>query len=159
MMWHSRCFGIAGGVHSQSDQIAKIAAVLPRKPETVTRRVGASWPQCAIITRVQQFFAYLRLSGHTSGNLALGFDSTCAIRILHLGKSGKNCTTAVERTATGTGVRMTELKTTGVTRRGLFGVFAATAVIAAPTYSSAFGLIKGAGDISRIRMYSGRTGE
>ncbi len=54
---------------------------------------------------------------------------------------------------------MTELKTTGVTRRGLFGVFAATAVIAAPTYSSAFGLIKGAGDIRRIRMYSGRTGE
>lgn len=54
---------------------------------------------------------------------------------------------------------MTELKTTGVTRRGLLGVFAATAVIAAPTYSSAFGLIKGAGDIRRIRMYSGRTGE
>ena len=37
--------------------------------------------------------------------------------------------------------------------------FAATAVIAAPTMSNAFGLLKGAGDIRRIRMYSGRTGE
>ncbi len=47
----------------------------------------------------------------------------------------------------------------GFTRRGLLGAFAATAVIAAPTYSNAFGLLKGAGDIRRIRMYSGRTGE
>jgi len=54
---------------------------------------------------------------------------------------------------------MTENKLIGVTRRGLLGVFAATAVVAAPTYSSAFGLLKGAGDIRKIRMYSGRTGE
>lgn len=47
----------------------------------------------------------------------------------------------------------------GFTRRGLLGVFAATVAIAAPTYSNAFGLLKGAGDIRRIRMYSGRTGE
>jgi uncharacterized protein YcbK (DUF882 family) len=47
----------------------------------------------------------------------------------------------------------------GLTRRGVLGAFAATAVIAAPTYSNAFGLLKGAGDIRRIRMYSGRTGE
>ncbi|WGV17066.1 YcbK family protein [Fuscovulum ytuae] len=47
----------------------------------------------------------------------------------------------------------------GVTRRGLLGVFAATVVAAAPTYSNAFGLLRGAGDIRRIRMYSGRTGE
>jgi uncharacterized protein YcbK (DUF882 family) len=47
----------------------------------------------------------------------------------------------------------------GVTRRGLLGVFAATAVVAAPTYSNAFGLLRGAGDIRRVRMYSGRTGE
>ncbi|WP_436644938.1 YcbK family protein [Pseudogemmobacter hezensis] len=46
-----------------------------------------------------------------------------------------------------------------LSRRGLLGAFAATAVIAAPTYSNAFGLLKGAGDIRRIRMYSGRTGE
>ena len=38
-------------------------------------------------------------------------------------------------------------------------MFAATAVIAAPTYSRAFGILKGACDIRRIQMYSGRTGE
>jgi uncharacterized protein YcbK (DUF882 family) len=54
---------------------------------------------------------------------------------------------------------MADLGTFGVTRRGLLGVFAATAVVAAPTYSHAFGLLKGSGDIRRIRMYSGRTGE
>lgn len=48
---------------------------------------------------------------------------------------------------------------TGVTRRGLLGVFAAATVVAAPTYSNAFGLLRGAGDIRRIKMYSGRTGE
>ena len=48
---------------------------------------------------------------------------------------------------------------TGITRRGLLGVFAATVVVAAPTYSNAFGFLKGAGDIRRVRMYSGRTGE
>lgn len=47
----------------------------------------------------------------------------------------------------------------GLSRRGLLGIFAATAIVAAPTYSNAFGLLKGAGDIRRIRMYSGRTGE
>lgn len=47
----------------------------------------------------------------------------------------------------------------GITRRGILGVFAATAVVAAPTYSNAFGLLRGAGDVRRIRMYSGRTGE
>lgn len=54
---------------------------------------------------------------------------------------------------------MTEKTNLGVTRRGLLGVFAATVVAAAPTYSNAFGLLRGAGDIRRIRMYSGRTGE
>ena len=54
---------------------------------------------------------------------------------------------------------MTNTAQTGVTRRGLLGVFAATALVAAPTYSNAFGLLRGAGDIRRIRMYSGRTGE
>ncbi len=54
---------------------------------------------------------------------------------------------------------MTEMASATVTRRGLLGVFAATAIVAAPTYSNAFGLLKGAGDIRRIRMYSGRTGE
>lgn len=59
----------------------------------------------------------------------------------------------------GTAVGMTEMTKTGVTRRGLLGVFAATVVAAAPTYSNAFGLLRGSGDIRRIRMYSGRTGE
>lgn len=48
---------------------------------------------------------------------------------------------------------------TAITRRGLLGIFAATTVVAAPTYSKAFGLLKGAGDIRRVKMYSGRTGE
>lgn len=54
---------------------------------------------------------------------------------------------------------MTEDTSTVVSRRSLLRVFAATALIAAPTYSSAFGLLRGAGDVRRIRMYSGRTGE
>lgn len=47
----------------------------------------------------------------------------------------------------------------GVTRRGILGAFAATALVAAPTYSNAFGLLRGAGDIRKLNMYSGRTGE
>lgn len=47
----------------------------------------------------------------------------------------------------------------GITRRGVLAAFAATTVAAAPTYSNAFGLLRGAGDIRRISMYSGRTGE
>jgi uncharacterized protein YcbK (DUF882 family) len=46
-----------------------------------------------------------------------------------------------------------------LTRRGLLGAFAATTIAAAPTFSNAFGLSRGAGDIRRIRMHSGRTGE
>jgi uncharacterized protein YcbK (DUF882 family) len=48
---------------------------------------------------------------------------------------------------------------TGFTRRGLLGAFAASVVVAAPTYSNAFGLLRGAGDIRQVNMYSGRTGE
>lgn len=48
---------------------------------------------------------------------------------------------------------------TGISRRGLLAAFAATAVTAAPTYANAFGVLRGAGDVRRIRMYSGRTGE
>ena len=54
---------------------------------------------------------------------------------------------------------MTNDTVCGLTRRGLLGVFAATMVVAAPTYSRAFGLLKGAGDIRRVSMYSARTGE
>ncbi len=45
------------------------------------------------------------------------------------------------------------------TRRGLLGVFAAGMLAAAPTYSNAFGLLRGSGDIRRVKMYSGRSGE
>ncbi|TCP42182.1 YcbK family protein [Rhodovulum marinum] len=51
------------------------------------------------------------------------------------------------------------MTTTGISRRGLLTAFAATTVAAAPTFANAFGLLRGAGDIRRIRMYSGRTGE
>ena len=54
---------------------------------------------------------------------------------------------------------MTETSSTGLTRRALLGAFAATAITAAPTYSNAAGFLRGGGDIRRIRMYSGRTGE
>lgn len=47
----------------------------------------------------------------------------------------------------------------GFSRRALLGAFAATAVSAAPTFSKAAGFLRGGGDIRRIRMYSGRTGE
>ncbi|AZQ67721.1 DUF882 domain-containing protein [Silicimonas algicola] len=54
---------------------------------------------------------------------------------------------------------MTTSSLKGVTRRGLLKAFAATTLVAAPTYSNAFGLLRGAGDIRRLRMHSGRTGE
>lgn len=50
-------------------------------------------------------------------------------------------------------------KDLGISRRALLGAFAATTVAAAPTYSNAAGFLRGGGDIRRIRMYSGRTGE
>lgn len=46
-----------------------------------------------------------------------------------------------------------------ISRRGVMGVFAATTVVAAPVMANAFGFLRGAGDMRRIRMYNGRTGE
>lgn len=54
---------------------------------------------------------------------------------------------------------MTKANSNVFTRRGLLSVFAATAAVAAPTYANAFGLLRGAGDIRRLKMYSSRTGE
>jgi len=54
---------------------------------------------------------------------------------------------------------MKNISTTGISRRAILGVFAATAVTAAPSFSSAAGFLRGAGDVRRVRMYSGRTGE
>jgi len=47
----------------------------------------------------------------------------------------------------------------GITRRGLLTAFAATAVVAAPTYANAFGFLRGAGDIRKVSLLSRRTGE
>ena len=54
---------------------------------------------------------------------------------------------------------MTDILSSGMTRRALLGAFAATTVAAAPTFSKAAGFLRGSGDIRRLRMYSGRTGE
>jgi uncharacterized protein YcbK (DUF882 family) len=54
---------------------------------------------------------------------------------------------------------MTDSSATAFSRRGLLAAFAATAVVAAPTCSNAFSFLRGAGDVRRISMYSGRTGE
>ncbi|WP_299792259.1 DUF882 domain-containing protein [uncultured Marivita sp.] len=54
---------------------------------------------------------------------------------------------------------MTDMVSGGLTRRGLLAAFAATAVSAAPTFANAAGFLRGGGDIRRIKMYSGRTGE
>ncbi len=47
----------------------------------------------------------------------------------------------------------------GLNRRALLQAFAATAVTVAPTFANAAGFLKGSGDIRRLKMYSGRTGE
>ncbi|MDP5348290.1 MAG: Tat pathway signal protein, partial [Paracoccaceae bacterium] len=54
---------------------------------------------------------------------------------------------------------MTDDTSSSISRRSLLAVFAATALTAAPTYSQAAGFLRRGGDIRRIKMYSGRTGE
>jgi uncharacterized protein YcbK (DUF882 family) len=54
---------------------------------------------------------------------------------------------------------MTDQISARMSRRALLGAFAATAVAAAPTFSNAAGFLRGSGDIRRLKMYSGRTGE
>ena len=72
-------------------------------------------------------------------------------------KNGEAIATTV---SDGTGAEhMTKTPSTDFTRRGILRAFAATAVVAAPTYSNAAGFLRGGGDIRRLRMYSGRTGE
>jgi len=51
------------------------------------------------------------------------------------------------------------MTTPTMTRRALLGAFAATTVTAAPYAANAFGLLRGAGDFRKLRMYSARTGE
>lgn len=52
--------------------------------------------------------------------------------------------------------RMTE---STFSRRALLRVFAATAVTATPVMANAFGFLRGGGDIRKLRMHNGRTGE
>lgn len=60
----------------------------------------------------------------------------------------------------GTGATMSKTLNSGFTRRSVIsGIFAGLTVAAAPTYSNAFGILRGAGDVRRLKMYSGRTGE
>lgn len=47
----------------------------------------------------------------------------------------------------------------GLSRRALLRAFAATTVTAAPVFANAAGLLRGGGDIRRLKMYNGRTGE
>ena len=51
------------------------------------------------------------------------------------------------------------MTTKPISRRALLGAFAATSVVAAPVTANAFGFLRGAGDIRKIAMYNGRTGE
>ncbi len=48
---------------------------------------------------------------------------------------------------------------TTFSRRALLRVFAASAVTAAPVAANAFGFLRGSGDIRKLSMYNGRTGE
>lgn len=52
-----------------------------------------------------------------------------------------------------------KLRSIDISRRGILGAFAATAIVASPTYSCAAGFLRGGGDIRRIHMFSGQTGE
>ncbi len=54
---------------------------------------------------------------------------------------------------------MKNASASGFSRRGLLGAFAATMITSAPTYANAAGFLRGGGDIRRVKMYSGRTGE
>ncbi|WP_439103083.1 YcbK family protein [Celeribacter marinus] len=54
---------------------------------------------------------------------------------------------------------MTKTGSNVISRRGILRGFAAASLCAAPVYANAAGFLRGSGDIRRIRMYSGRTGE
>ena len=69
------------------------------------------------------------------------------------GHNGSNAVLGWDRT------RMSTSANAGFSRRALLGIFAATAITAAPRMSKAFAFNRGAGDIRRLKMYSGRTGE
>ncbi len=47
----------------------------------------------------------------------------------------------------------------GISRRAILGAFAATAISAAPFFPGVTAYARGAGDIRKLRFYSGRNGE
>jgi len=51
------------------------------------------------------------------------------------------------------------MKRKQISRRGILRAFAATALIAAPVYGNAAGVLRGAGDVRRISMRNQRTAE
>jgi len=54
---------------------------------------------------------------------------------------------------------MKDTGSTSFSRRAILGAFAATTVSAAPTYTMAAGFLRGSGDVRKLEMYNGRTGE
>ena len=101
----------------------------------------------------------MRAKPGTSGESALGLQNPVCHKLGSLGDEVQTNRRLGGQQSNGTGARMADTSKLGFSRRGMLGAFAATLVVAAPTYSNAFGLLRGAGDIRRIRMYSGRTGE
>ncbi|KPA22541.1 Peptidase M15 [Shimia sp. SK013] len=84
----------------------------------------------------------------------------CVINFRHLWGWFTSCVTSQQQASDGTGAEtMIDNSSSSISRRAVLGAFAATALVAAPTYSNAAGFLRGGGDIRRIRMYSGRTGE
>jgi len=127
--------------------------------QVAERHDQALWPENSTC-KSAQIVADFPLVKPKSVNRALVNDSNCAIKHGHLGRWQQNRRKAVIRLSDGTGaIHMTKDTSSGITRRGLLGAFAATAITAAPTYSNAAGFLRGAGDIRRIGMHSGRTGE
>ena len=54
---------------------------------------------------------------------------------------------------------MTQSTGTAMSRRALIGAFAATAISAAPQFPGVTAYARGAGDLRKVKFYSGRTGE
>jgi uncharacterized protein YcbK (DUF882 family) len=107
-----------------------------------------------------QIFADLRFFHHLPVKTGLVEESTCGIEGGHLGMRRRTVGVKADRQMNdGTGAFAMKTGSTGMTRRGLLRAFAATAIVATPTYSNAAGFLRGAGDIRRVHMYSGRTGE
>lgn len=66
---------------------------------------------------------------------------------------------AIADTKQGQGIQRFMLDASKMTRRSLLGAFAATAITAAPFFPGVTAYARGAGDIRRVKFYSGRTGE